>query len=100
MTDMNISTGELRQRLENGDPIVLVDVREPWEHEEFNIGGALIPLAELMNRMWELEAHKDDEIVVYCKSGGRSGMAQGLLLGAGYAKVKNLSGGMLAWKQQ
>lgn len=94
---MNISASELRQRLENGDPILLIDVREPWEHDEFNIGGKLIPLAELMNRMWEFEDHKDDEIVVYCKSGDRSGMAQRLLMGAGFAHVKNLSGGMLSW---
>jgi len=94
-----ISVHELKQKLESGETFTLVDVREPWEHEEFNIGGRLIPVGEVMNRAWELENHKNDEVVVYCRSGARSGMAQALLQAQGFSKVRNLVGGMLAWKE-
>lgn len=94
-----ISVHELKQKLESGTPFVFIDVREPWENEEFNIGGQLIPVGELMNRVGELEDHKDDEVVVYCRSGARSGMAQALLQAQGFSNVRNLVGGVLAWKE-
>lgn len=94
-----ISVHELKQKLESGAPFTLVDVREPWEHEEFNVGGQLIPVGEIMNRAWELEDHKNDEVVVYCRSGARSGMAQALLQAQGFSNVRNLVGGVLAWKE-
>lgn len=77
---------------------MLIDVREPWENEEFNVGGELIPLGSLMNRIWEFEGDKNQEIVVYCRSGNRSGMAQTLLESQGFSNVRNLTGGMLAWQ--
>ncbi len=95
---MDITVQELRQKLESGAPFVLIDVREAWENEEFNVGGQLIPVGTLMNTFWELEEHKGDEIVLYCRSGARSGMAQALLQAQGFANVRNLTGGMLAWK--
>ncbi len=95
---MNITVQELKQKLEAGETVTLVDVREPWENEEFNIGGQLIPLGNLMNQLWELDAHKNDEVVVYCRSGNRSGMAQALMQAQGFANVRNLTGGVLAWK--
>jgi rhodanese-related sulfurtransferase len=96
---MDITVQELRQKLTAGESFVLIDVREPWEHEEFNVGGTLMPLGDLMNKMWELEDHKNDEVVVYCRSGNRSGMAQSLLTANGFSQVRNLTGGMLAWQQ-
>lgn len=96
---MNINVQELHQRLAAGEKLILVDVREPWEFQEFNVGGQLIPLGELMNRMYELEDHKSDEVIVYCRSGNRSGMAQALLQAQGFANVRNLTGGMLAWRE-
>ena len=95
---MDISVQELKQKLAAGEKFVFIDVREPWEYEEFNLGAQLIPLGSLMNQVWELEAHKPDEIVVHCKSGARSGMAQAMLQAQGFTHVRNLIGGVLAWK--
>lgn len=95
---MDITVQELKQKMESGEAFTLVDVREGWENEEFNIGGQLIPLGGLMNQLYELEPHKNDEIVVYCRSGNRSGMAQALLQAQGFTNVRNLTGGVIAWK--
>lgn len=94
-----ISVHELKQKLESAAPFILIDVREGWEYEAFNLGGQLIPVGELMNRSEEIEDHKDDEIVVYCRSGSRSGMAQALLQAQGFSNVRNLIGGILAWQE-
>ncbi len=95
---MDINVQELRKKLEAGENFLFIDVREPWEHQEFNLGGQLIPVGELMNRSWELKDHMNDEIVLYCRSGARSGMAQALLQAQGFANVRNLTGGLIAWK--
>lgn len=95
---MDITVQELRQKLESGEKFVFIDVREPWEYEEFNLGAQLLPLGELMNRIWELEEHKNDEIVLHCRSGSRSGMAQSILQGSGFTNVRNLTGGLIAWQ--
>jgi rhodanese-related sulfurtransferase len=94
---MDISAQELRQKIQNKEKFIFLDVREPWEYEEFNLGASLMPLGDLMNKMWELEDHKNDEIVLYCRSGNRSAMAQNLLTASGFANVRNLSGGVMAW---
>lgn len=96
---MDVTAQELRQKLAAGEKILLIDVRESWENEAFNIGGQLMPVGSLMNTLGELEDHKDDEIVVYCRSGARSGMAQALLQAQGFGRVHNLTGGMLAWQE-
>ena len=95
-----ITTEELKRKIENGDTPLLIDVREPFEHEEFNIGGKLIPLAQLPQALPELQDQKKQEIVVYCRSGNRSGMAQQILLQNGFENVLNLKGGMLAWTEK
>ena len=94
---MDITVQELRQKLDSGEQFLLLDVREPWEYEEFNIGGKLVPVGSLMNQMWELEEYKDQPGVGHCRSGARSAMAQGLLMANGFSNVRNLKGGMLAW---
>ena len=94
---MDISVQELQQKRASGEKFVFIDVREPWEYEEFNLGAQLIPLGTLMNSFWELEDHKNDEIVVHCRSGSRSGMAQALLSAQGFTNVRNLAGGVNAW---
>ncbi len=94
---MDIDVKELQQRLANNDEIVLIDVREPHEHQEFNIGGQLIPLGNIPSVVEDLEEHMEDEIVLYCRSGNRSGMAQHFLQQLGFTKVRNLEGGVLAW---
>jgi rhodanese-related sulfurtransferase len=73
---MDITVQELRQKIQEGEQFVFIDVREPWEYEEFNIGARLIPLNTLISQMSELDDHKEDEIVLHCRSGARSGMAQ------------------------
>lgn len=94
-----ITAQELRTRLDQGEELMLIDVREPYEHDEFNIGGTLIPLAELPTRLDELEKAKSRDIVVYCRSGNRSALAQHVLGQAGFSNVLNLQGGVLAWQE-
>lgn len=91
---------ELKARLDKKEDIKLIDVREPYEHEEYNIGGELIPLGELMGRLGSMDEYRNQVIVVYCKSGNRSQMAQNLLLNAGFVEVFNLKGGMDQWKEE
>ncbi len=78
---------------------VLIDVREPHEHNEFNIGGQLVPVGTVMGAIPDLMEHKDEEVIVYCRSGQRSGMAKQLMIAAGFSNIKNLLGGMLAWRE-
>lgn len=94
----NISPAQLKERLATGADFLLLDVREPWEFEAFNIGGRLLPLNDLLPRIHELEAWKDKEVVVCCRSGNRSSMACMLLEAQGFSKVQNLEGGLEAWK--
>ncbi|MBK8427367.1 MAG: rhodanese-like domain-containing protein [Lewinellaceae bacterium] len=94
---MDITVEELKQKLEAGEKFIFIDVREPWEYEEFNLGAKLTPLGDLMNSMWELDDHKNDEIVLHCRSGQRSGMAQSMMQANGFSNVRNLSGGVMAW---
>ncbi len=97
----NITPEELKKRLDAGENISLVDVREPAENAEFNIGGQLVPLGKIQAMDTdELENLKDEEVVVYCRSGNRSGQAGLILETMGFKNVKNLSGGMLAWKEK
>ena len=96
---MDATIQEIKDREAAGKKdYVLLDVREDYERAEFNIGGMHIPLGVLTASFDKLAPHKDDEIVVYCRSGKRSGMAQHLLQQAGFTNVRNLEGGMLAWQ--
>ena len=90
---------ELKTKMDRGDNFVLVDVRKPHEYEICRIPGSqLIPLRDLPKRVGEL--NPADEIVVHCKSGGRSAKAVEFLTKAGFPKVWNLSGGILAWSDK
>lgn len=86
---------ELKRRLDAGDDLFVLDVREPHEYQICNIGGYLIPLGDLPKRVHELDSSK--EIVAHCRSGVRSGKAVDFLRQAGFKKVHNLAGGILAW---
>jgi adenylyltransferase/sulfurtransferase len=86
---------ELKRRLDSGDDLFVLDVREPHEYQICNIGGYLIPLGDLPKRVHELDSSK--EIVAHCRSGVRSGKAADFLRQAGFKKVHNLAGGILAW---
>lgn len=92
-----IPPGELKRKLDAGEQVVLVDVREPYEWDISSIGGRRIPLGELSGRLHELAAEKDRGIVIYCRDGIRSAKAAHLLLQAGFRNVWNLEGGINAW---
>jgi len=86
---------ELKRALDAGEDIFVLDVREPHEYQICNIGGHLIPLGELPKRVHELDSSR--EIVAHCRSGVRSAKAVDFLRQAGFRKVRNLAGGILAW---
>jgi molybdopterin/thiamine biosynthesis adenylyltransferase/rhodanese-related sulfurtransferase len=90
-----ITPKELKQRLDRGDDLFILDVREPHEYQICNIGGKLIPLGEISRRAHELDSSR--EIVVHCRSGKRSAEAAEFLRGVGFRKLLNLKGGILAW---
>jgi rhodanese-related sulfurtransferase len=96
----DITTDELKKRMEAGEKLNLFDVREVHEFEEFNIGATLIPLGELPNRLNELEYLKNQEIIIHCRSGARSNNAKMFLLDAGFTNVRNVLGGMLDWQSK
>jgi len=94
-----ISVEELKKRLDAGEALHLLDVREPHEHADFNIGGTLLPLGRVQQMdIDEIEPWKDEEVIVYCRSGNRSGQASMMLETAGFTNVVNLTGGMMAWQ--
>ena len=93
-----IQPEELKQRLDAGEDIFILDVREPHEYQICNLNGYLIPLGELPQRVHELDSSR--EIVAHCRSGVRSGKAVDFLRQAGFRKVKNLAGGVLAWSDR
>jgi len=92
-----ITAKELKERLERGDDLQIIDVREPNEYETARLEGSkLIPLGQVANRMSEIDANR--ETVVHCKLGGRSAKAIEVLRGAGFAgRLLNLKGGITAW---
>jgi rhodanese-related sulfurtransferase len=95
----NISVAILKERLLNAETINLLDVREPDERAEFNIGGNFIPLGQIMAmQIDEIEELKKEEIVCYCRSGKRSMQAAMMLETMGFTNVVNLDGGMMAWQ--
>jgi adenylyltransferase/sulfurtransferase len=89
---------ELKRRIDAGEDIFVLDVREPFEYQIANIGGKLIPQNDVPQRLAEID--RDREIVVQCKSGGRSQRIAEFLLQNGYTKVVNLAGGILAWADE
>jgi rhodanese-related sulfurtransferase len=96
---LSISVNELRQKLEHKEDIVIIDVREEWEHESFSIGGELIPMNTIFENIGRLPV--DKPIVIYCQKGIRSQIViQRLQQKYGYPNLINLTGGMDAWKRE
>jgi len=95
----DITIEELKSKIDSGDSFVFIDVREPYEYEEFNLGAKLIPLGNLLASLDEIEPHKNDEIIIHCRSGARSGNAKNALSQLGYTKVRNVLGGVLEWQR-
>jgi rhodanese-related sulfurtransferase len=94
----DITVQELKERMDKGEQLHLFDVREPYEFEEFNIGATLIPLGTLPDNLANLESLKNEEIIVHCRSGARSGNAKLFLMDNGFTNVRNVLGGMMAWR--
>ncbi|MDA8896270.1 rhodanese-like domain-containing protein [Bacteroidia bacterium] len=97
---MNITVIELKSRLDAGESPLVIDVREPYEFEEYNIGAELISLGDLPNKLDDLEEYKEQEIILHCRSGARSTGAQQFLIKNGFSNVRNLEGGILEWQRQ
>jgi len=95
----DIYPDQLKQRLENQEKLNMVDVREEWENEENNIGGINIPLGTLPHRLDELEHLKDQELIVFCRTGNRSGNAKKYLETQGFSKVRNLMEGIVGYME-
>ncbi len=94
-----ITPQDLKAKLAASENVHLIDVREPHENAEFNIGGTLLPLGKIQSMQVEdIEDLKTEEIVVYCRSGMRSMQAAMILQQLGFANVSNLVGGMVAWQ--
>jgi adenylyltransferase/sulfurtransferase len=93
-----ISATELKRRIDAGEDLFVLDVREPFEYQIANIGGTLIPMNEVPQRLAEIDRNR--EIIVQCKSGGRSQRVAEFLRQSGCEKVANLAGGILAWSDQ
>ena len=98
---ITITADEVKARLNAGEAINLVDVREPAEHAEFNIGGILLPLGKVQTMQTDdIDELKNEEVICYCRSGQRSMQASLMLETFGFTNVKNLTGGMLGWKEK
>jgi adenylyltransferase/sulfurtransferase len=101
VSDWEVTPAQLKAELDGGRTITIIDVREPHEWEIGNLanfGSKLIPLGQFPSRLNELNSA--DEIVVHCKMGGRSAKAYETLKQAGFKKIRNLKGGILAWADQ
>jgi rhodanese-related sulfurtransferase len=97
----NITVEEVKRRMDAGEDLHLVDVREPHENADFNIGGVLLPLGMIQSmQIDEIEELKDEEVILYCRSGNRSGQAAMFLEMMGFTNTKNLVGGILAWQEK
>lgn len=96
MQRQQINAGELLKRINSGEALNIIDVREAIEYHTFNIGGDNIPLSTIAGKLNDWNYNKTDELIVICKIGLRSETAQTLLLQNGYQNVKNLSGGLIA----
>jgi rhodanese-related sulfurtransferase len=97
----NITVEELKKKMDSGEPINLIDCREPNEYEEANLGGKLVPLGKIQTMQIEdIEHLRDEEVIVHCRSGKRSMMACMVLDQMGFTNTYNLEGGILAWQEK
>jgi rhodanese-related sulfurtransferase len=96
-----ITADEIKKRIDAGENLHLVDVREPDERAEFNIGGHFLPLGKIqVMQIDDIDELKNEEVICYCRSGGRSSQACLMLETFGFTNVKNLEGGMLNWREK
>ncbi len=93
-----ITVKELKRRIDAGEDVQLIDVREPYEYQIAQIGGKLIPQNDVPQRLAEID--RDREVIVHCRSGARSQRIAEFLQQSGYPRVANLAGGILAWSDE
>lgn len=93
-----LTAKELKRRIDAGEPMYILDVRESWEHKVAQIGGKLIPMNEIPQRLAEID--REREIIVHCHHGVRSQRVAEFLQQAGYPRVVNLAGGIDAWSRE
>jgi rhodanese-related sulfurtransferase len=97
----NITVEQLKEKLDSGEKVNLIDCREPHEYEESHIGGTLIPLGKIQTmQVDEIEDLMEEEVIVYCRSGRRSVMACMVLDQMGFKNTVNVEGGILAWQEK
>lgn len=95
-----ITASELKARIDAGEQLNIIDVREPAEYAEYNMGAKLIPLGQIMGmQIDDLEDLKNEELILHCKGGTRSMQACMMLEQAGFTNTVNLTGGIMAWKE-
>jgi len=97
---MDISVTELKEKLDAKEDFLFIDVREPYEYAEFNLGAKLIPIGDIPSKLAELEEFKENEIIVHCRSGARSGQVKEFMSAAGFTNVRNVIGGILEWQSR
>lgn len=98
---INITAEEIKKRLNAGEHLNLIDVREPHENAAYNIGGKLLPVGNIQSMQIEdIEDLRNEEVICYCRSGQRSMMAAMMLEQMGFTNTKNLEGGMLGWQEK
>lgn len=98
MTD--ITAQELKERIDKGEKLNIIDVREPYEYEEYNIGAMLVPLGDLQGKIDDLDEWLNEEVIVHCKSGARSAAAKAFMMQNGFTNVRSLLGGILTLQNQ
>jgi rhodanese-related sulfurtransferase len=97
----SISVEQLKARMDAGEKLNLIDVREPNEYQEFNIGAKLVPLGKIQSMQAdELDDLKEEEVILHCRSGKRSAVAAQFLETMGFINTVNVEGGMLAWQEK
>jgi|SRR5256714_4349810 rhodanese-related sulfurtransferase len=97
----NITVEELKQKMDKGEKINLIDCREPHEYAEANLGGKLVPLGKIQSMQIEdIEDLKDEEVIIHCRSGHRSMLACMVLDSMGFKDTYNVTGGILDWQQK
>ncbi len=94
----DITVEELKTKLDNKEELLVIDVREQWEYDDFNIGATLIPLATLPGAIDDYDEYLNKEVVVHCKTGGRSAAAKAFMEKQGFTQVRNLLGGVVEWQ--
>ena len=94
-----ITVDELKARMDKGEQVHLLDVREDYERADFNIGGRHVPLGKIQSMQFDdIDDWRDEEVIIYCRSGNRSGIAGLFMEQAGFKNTVNLKGGVLAWQ--